>query len=75
MAEPLIAMAEVRGMLTGRDFHMLVFDYAENLAGTPGVAMINQDYEGFNGKVIEWILQENRKPMHEKLLPWLIFKE
>ncbi len=75
MAEPLIAMAEARGMLPGRDFHMLVFDFTEKLAGTSGVAMICQNMEGFNGKVIEWILQENRTPMHEKILPRLIFIE
>ena len=75
LAEPLLAMAEARGMLPGGDFHMLVFDFAEKLTQTPGVAMIRQNVEGFNGKVIEWILQENRKPMHEKIQPMLIFNK
>jgi len=75
MAEPLIAMAETRCMLPGRDFYMLIFDFEKSLVGIPGVAMIRQNVEGFNDKVIKWILQKSRKPLREKILPTLIINK
>jgi len=68
-------MAETRCMLPGRDFYMLIFDFEKSLVGIPGVAMIRQNVEGFNDKVIKWILQKSRKPLREKILPTLIINK
>ncbi|MFA6715609.1 MAG: GntR family transcriptional regulator [Victivallales bacterium] len=71
-AIPIIAIAQACGFRPGRDFRLLVFDYENFLAKTPGIAMIHQNMETFSDNLVEWAL----KPvcvMKRRIKPELVF--
>ncbi|OGV53665.1 MAG: hypothetical protein A2017_03680 [Lentisphaerae bacterium GWF2_44_16] len=56
-AMPLITLAESRGYLPGRDFHILIFDDVQNFYGRKGIGMLRQRWEEMDDMALEWVLQ------------------
>lgn len=44
---PLVKFASARGLESGKDYHVLAFEYILALANIPGIAMIRQQYDVF----------------------------
>ena len=55
LIEPLINFATARGLVPGRDFFVLGFEYLAPVADIPGIAMLRQKYDDFYDKLKEFI--------------------
>lgn len=69
---PFLRAASRRGLENGRDFHLLVFDCDISLFRQPGIAMIRQNLDEQNDKIIEWLNSKGDTPMRLKIKPQLL---
>jgi DNA-binding LacI/PurR family transcriptional regulator len=68
----LLRAASRRGLENGRNFHLLTFDTDLGLTRQPGIAMIRQNLDEQNDKIIEWLNNRSNAPMRLKIKPQLL---
>ncbi len=63
LAVLLVTFARAHNIIPGRDYHMLVFDYIEELANTPGICMMRQQFDLMYQEIYRWLesYKDNRK--------------
>ena len=71
-AGPFLQAASRRGLENGRDFHLLIFDSFLSGLRQPGIAMIQQNLDAQNDKIIEWLKSKGDSPMRSKIKPQLL---
>ncbi len=69
---PFLQAASRLGLENGRDFHLLLFDTDISGYNQPGIAMIQQNLEAQNDRIIEWITRKGNLPMRSKIKPQLL---
>jgi len=55
LAVLLVTFARAHNLLPGRDYHMLVFDYIDELRKTPGICMMRQQLDLMYNEVHTWL--------------------
>jgi len=55
LAVLLVTFARAHNLLPGKDYHILVFDYVDELRNTPGICMMKQQLELMYKEVHSWL--------------------
>lgn len=55
LAIPLFNLANSMGLQCGKEYHLLIFEYHQQLAGIPGVVMIRQKYDEFYNELLRYL--------------------
>jgi DNA-binding transcriptional regulator YhcF (GntR family) len=71
----LVTFARAYNLLPGRDYHMLVFDYVDELRMTPGVCMMRQQLELMYREVNSWLenpFRSDNRPLQKYIKTELV---
>lgn len=52
---PLLGFARQNGLIPGKDFHLLAFEYTQELAKTENIALIRQKYDAFYDELLRYL--------------------
>ena len=75
---PFITAARSNHMTAGRDFHLLAFDYEENLRRYPGVCMMRQRFDLIYHEALRWLREgyaADGRPFHSSVRTELVYDQ
>jgi hypothetical protein len=66
-----LTLAAERGLVLGRDLHLIMTDYKNEFADTPGIVALEQPFEAMYRYAVEWVLNKGAGRLQLLLAPAL----
>ena len=68
---PFLSIAQERGLVPGRDLHIVMSDYREGVADSPGILSLEQPYASMQRTAINWVLRRETTSLQALVAPRL----